>query len=367
MKKWTAGHRAAMVSPFDALSYSGTREFRDQTVRQIVHLHRGGERLRLRLSNQFGTRPLRLGAARAGLHLGKGSVGEDTAVTFDGSPGVVVPAGGAVLTDAFELAVPDDAELAVSLYVDGPSGPCTGHPDALQTSYVTDGDTTADRDLDAPGKIFNLNWVGGVDLFRDPGAEPVVVAFGDSLTDGSGTAPNANLRYPDHLSRRLGTAVLNLGIGGNRLLRDGFGQAGLRRFRRDALSVPGLTHVIIELGINDLGLPAMFHQPKHSAAEIVEGLLSLAAQATEAGAAPILATLPPYRDVTHPGYFSAKAVPVHTEVNERLRACGLPLLDLAEVLSDPDDPGAFAPAYDQGDHLHPNGAGTAAMAAAVPL
>ncbi|GAB3688654.1 SGNH/GDSL hydrolase family protein [Actinocorallia lasiicapitis] len=351
MSLWTAGHRAATVSPFDALSYTHPLAFRDQTVRQSVHLHRGGERFRLRFSNRFGTGPLRLGAVRAA----------GARVTFGGAKSAVIPAGEGLLSDPVDVAVPDGHDLPVHLYVDGPSGPPTRHPDALRTGSFTDGDTTADPDAEPAGRFLSLNWLAGVDLWRERAdGEPVIVAFGDSLTDGSGTPPDRDLRYPDHLSRRLGVPVLNLGIGGNQLLRDGFGDAGLRRFRRDALSVPGLTHVIIELGINDLGLPSMLAQPKHRAGAIVDGLLALAAQARAAGVASTVATLPPYRDVTHGDYFAEKAVPVHAEINDRLRDSGEHLLDLHSVLAGPD--GGLNPAFDQGDRLHPNPAGMAAIA-----
>jgi len=201
------------------------------------------------------------------------------------------------------------------------------------------------------------------------GDEPVVVAFGDSLTDGSGTTPGAHRRYPDHLSRRLGVPVLNLGIGGNRLLFNGFGPAGLLRFQPDALSVPGVTHVIVALGINDLGLPPPPGRSRPDADELISGLRTLARLAREAGVVPIGATLPPYAGAASPGYYSEEGDLVRTAVNDWIRttseyrAC----LDIDAAVRDPERPAYIRPDLHCGDGLHPNDAGAEAMAHAVDL
>ncbi len=370
--QWVAAHRAAMVSPYDGLSFTKPRGgFTGRTVRQIVHLHRGGPRLRVWLSNQFGSGPLRVGEALVGRHLGGGRVGGDQArLTFGGSPSVEIVAGTEVVSDLTGFEVPDDTELAISLYVVEDSGLATNHPEALQTGYVTSGNTAADSEPGLAEEIASLYWIKGIDLRLERSEdEPVVAAFGDSLTDGSGTTPGAHQRYPDHLSRRLGLPVLNLGIGGNRLLRNGFGPAGLLRFQPDVLSVPGLTHVIIALGINDLGLPAMLGQPKTGAEEMIAGFTTLARLAREAGVAPIGATLPPYAGTTFPGYHSEKGDRIREAVNDWIRrtpeyhAC----LDIDAAVRDPERPSHFHADLHCGDGLHPNDEGARAMAHAIGL
>lgn len=368
--QWVAVHRAAMVSPYGDLSFAKPRGgFTGRTVRQIVHLHRGGARLRVWLSNQFGDGPLRVGQALVGRHLGGGRVAAGQArLTFGGAESVEIVPGTEVVSDLTAFDVPADAEIAISLYVVEDSGPATHHPEGLQTGYVTSGNTAADPEPEPSAPITSLYWIKGVDLRleRSPG-EPLVAAFGDSLTDGSGTTPDAHQRYPDHLARRLGLPVLNLGIGGNRLLRNGFGPAGLLRFQPDVLSVPGLTHVIIALGINDLGLPAA-DRPQN-ADELISGLTTLARLAREAGVTPIGATLPPYAGTTFPGYHCEKGDLIRAEVNDWVRttaeyhAC----LDIDAAVRDPDRPSHFHPALHCGDGLHPNDAGARAMAHAIDL
>ena len=370
--RWVAVHRAAMVSPYDGLSFTKPRGgFTGRTVRQVVHLHRGGPRLRVWLSNQFGSGPLRVGEAWAGLHLGGGRVAEGRVpLSFGGAKSVEIVAGTEVVSDLVDLAVPDDAELAISLYVVEDSGLATNHPEALQTGYVTDGNTAAEAEAGPAEEIASLFWIKGVDLrLERSGEEPLVAAFGDSLTDGSGTTPNAHQRYPDHLSRRLGLPVLNLGIGGNRLLRNGFGPAGLLRFQPDVLAVPGVTHAIIALGINDLGLPAMLGQPKTNADELIAGFTTLARLAREAGVVPIGATLPPYAGATAPGYHSEKGDAVRAVVNDWIRTTSeyRAFLDIDAAVRDPGRPSHFHPDLHSGDGLHPNDAGARAMAHAIGL
>ncbi len=370
--QWVAGHRAAMVSPYDGLSFTKPRGgFTGRTVRQIVHLHRGGPEIRVWFSNQFGSGTLRIGAAWAGLHLGGGRVAEEQArLTFGGSKTVEIVAGTEVVSDLTCLSVPDDGELAISVHVVEDSGLATNHPESLQTGYLAPGDAAAEPALDLADELTSLYWIKGVDLRREsrPG-EPVVAAFGDSLTDGTGTTPGAHQRYPDHLSRRLGLPVLNLGIGGNRLLRNGFGPAGLLRFQQDVLSVTGLTHVIIALGINDLGLPSMLGQPKCSAEEMIAGFTTLARLAREAGVTPLGATLPPYAGATFPGYYSEKGDEIRATVNAWIRTTSeYPAhLDIDAAVRDPDRPTRFHPDLHSGDRRHPHDAGARAMAHAIDL
>ena len=187
----------------------------------------------------------------------------------------------------------------------------------------------------------------------------MIVCFGDSLTEGTGGVP-----YPYFLSRRLGTKVWNAGISGNRLLSDGFGEAGLRRFRRDALEVPGVTHVVVELGINDLGMT-----PTPTADELVAGLATLARAARAAGVKPIGATLPPTGGTTFEGFDTPDLERDRQAVNAWVRATPefAALVDIDAALRDPDDPVRYRADLDSGDHLHPNHAGAAAIAESIDL
>ncbi|GII57327.1 hypothetical protein Pth03_57160 [Planotetraspora thailandica] len=368
-QRWSVGHRAALVSSYDTLAFVPARRFHDETFRQIIHLHRGGSGLRLHLSNRFGEEPLVVGELRVAAHTGGGSIAvpTDTVVTFGGAKFVTIPAGESVVTDPVNFAPEDDSELAVSLYMPGSTGLATFHPFALQTGYVTSGNTAAEKQTPNADEIGSLFWIAGVDVLGPGAHTPVVVAFGDSLTDGTGTTSGANRRYPDHLSRRLGVPVLNLGISGNRLLRDGAGEAGLTRFQRDALDVPGVSHVIIELGTNDIGLATMDGRPRPEAREIVDGLYALARRARAAGVVPIGATLPPTEGAVYEGFHTAQGDRVRDEVNAWIRGTAefAAVLDIDAALRDPSRPTRYDPGLDSGDHLHPNDAGAAAMAQAI--
>jgi lysophospholipase L1-like esterase len=372
-----ARHRAAPASPYDALTFHPVRAFTDQTVRQIIHLHRGGTEFRLHISNLFGRDTLTIGPMRVAAHTGSGGIdpSTDVAVTFNGAGSLKIPPGESVLTDPVPVRLADDSELAASMFVGAPSGPATYHPTALHTSYASTGNTTADAVMRNAEPVTSLFWITGVDALVEESA-PVVAAFGDSLTDGVGTTLGANCRYPDYVARRLGRGVLNLGIGGNRLLRDGFGEAGLTRFERDVLHIPGVSHVIVQLGINDIGLAGTMRLlPAPTAEDIIDGLTSLAQRARAAGITPICATLPPCaglasiprEETPFPGYFSEAGEQIRLGVNEWIRSTSEfeAVLDIDAALEDPDRPGFLAPDFDSGDHLHPADAGASAMAQAI--
>ncbi len=366
---WVPRHRAAPVSPRDALASAPGRAFGAQTLRQIVHLQHGGDALRLHLCNQFGQEALEVGELRVALHDGNGRIdpATDTAVTVGNRTSWQLRAGHSAVSDAVALPVASDCELAVSLYVPNASGAATVHPEALQTGYVTAGNVTAAVEVPEPEEIGSLYWVMGVDALAPVGSEPVVAAFGDSLTDGTGTTNGANGRYPDYLSRRLGASVANLGISGNRLLRDGFGTAGISRFRRDVLSLSGATHVIIELGTNDIGLATMYGLPQPGPDEIIAGLASLARMARAAGVVPIGTTLPPTGGTQLSGFYSEAGEAVRSAVNDWARATAEfhTVLDIDRAVRDPRRPSFYRSDLDSGDHLHPNDKGASAIAEAI--
>ena len=230
--------------------------FNNQTLRQIVHTSVGGERVRVRLST-FGANALVIGAAHIALRDAGAAIvpGSDRTLTFSGQPSITIPPGALVLSDPVDLDVPALGDLAVSIFVPGSTGPATWHFVALQTSYVSPpGDFTASAVMPVDSTTLAWFWLAGVEVMasKQTGA---IVTFGDSITDGTGSTPDTNNRWPDHLARRLMAqpgnhkmGVLNEGIAGNRLLHDVIGPNALARFDRDVLTQTGVTHVIVLLG-----------------------------------------------------------------------------------------------------------------------
>jgi lysophospholipase L1-like esterase len=355
-------HRAPPGDPCAEMTFGPARSFAaGMTVRQVLYVQCAGGPLRLHLSNEYGRTPLRLAGLRAAGHLGAGRIdpATDVVVMVGGEPAVTIAPGGTAVTDPIPLTATDGTEIAVSITVADETGPATCHPTGRRVGYAFAG--PADAACPPPGAepLGSQFWITGVDAQGVPPG-PVVVAFGDSLTDGDGTG----LRYPDALARLLRRPVPNQGMSGNRLLRDGYWTAGLSRFDRDVLAVPGATHVIIELGTNDLGFTGHFGLPEPTAEALTGGLATLAARARAAGIVPIAATLPPAAGTTLENFATPESAALRRTVNAWLRTTDAfsAILDLDRAWDDPADPGHLNPAYDCGDHLHPNDAGAIAFA-----
>ncbi|WP_424641382.1 GDSL-type esterase/lipase family protein [Embleya sp. AB8] len=360
------------MSPYESMPLiHPSRGFADETLRQIVRVRGSGEQLRIRLTNRFGRQPLTVGRTRVAAHRAGSTIvpGTDRAVTFAGAAHVVIPEGAEVVSDVVEFATTDETDLVLSTYHPVPTGLATYHPFTLQTGYVAPGDVTADPTLPAAVPVEPRFHLGGIDVLA---AEPrrVVAVFGDSLTDGVGTTPGAHLRYPDLLGRRIGAAtVLNLGIAGNRLLADVFGERGVARFDRDVLELPGLDRVIVQIGLNDIGLATMFDTPAVSAADLIAGPTSIARRAGARGVGTIATTVTPFGGAAGlaPGLDTPENEETRQRVNDWIRTTHEfdAYADLDHALRDPAAPTALRPEYDSGDHIHPNDAGAEAMAAAT--
>jgi lysophospholipase L1-like esterase len=343
------------------------------SIRNVVHTSVGGTQTRVHLSNAFGTTPLTLGhvtvaVAASGPTAVPGSL---RSLTFGGSPTVVVPAGAEALSDPVALRVPADADLLVTTFVPTKSGPVTFHPAAQQTSYFT---RTGDFSASESGTPFNeqttvWHYVSGVDVQGTAGAS--VVTLGDSITDGVGSAANANHRWPDYLADRLQGrfGVLNAGISANRLLLDvpgsGAGQNALSRFDRDVLSVGGVRTLIVLEGINDI------QQDPHQTdpAAIISAYRQLIAQAHTRGIRVLGGTLTPFKGWQ---VYNETLEATRQAVNNFIRTAGTPggfdgVIDFDAAIRDPADPLRMLAAYDSGDHLHPRDAGYQRMAAAIPV
>ncbi len=362
---WAAAQVAAGTT---GLSHDG---FRDETVRDIVRTSVGGSELRIRISNVFGTKPLVIADVRVALRStgARTVLGSSHRVTFGGKDTVTIPAGQRKFSDPVRMSVGAGRDLAVSIFVRQASGPATWHPAAIATSYYsTAGDhSAAIWATDYPHKIGAWYFLDGVDAVN-PAVSGAVVTFGASTSDGVGSTRDGNDRYPDDLARRLlqlpaglRMSVLNAGISGNQLLADGktSGQSALNRFYRDAIEQTGVKAIIIWEGTNDIG-----EHPGIQPQQLIDGYLQLIAMAHARGIAVIGATLQPDQGAS---YYTAQGNQVRRAVNRWIRTSGAfgAVVDFDAVLRDPLDPAELLPAYDSGDHLHPNDAGYQAIANAI--
>jgi lysophospholipase L1-like esterase len=352
--------------------------FNNQTLRQIVHASIGGDQVRVRLST-FGASALIVGAAHIALRDAGAAIvpGSDRTLTFSRQPSITIPPGALVVSDPVDLDVLARGDLAVSIFVPGSTGPATWHFVALQTSYVSPpGDFTASPVMPVDSTTLAWFWLAGSELMasKQTGA---IVTFGDSITDGPGSTPDTNNRWPDHLTRRLVAqpgnhqmGVLNEGITGNRLLHDGLGPNGLARFDRDVLTQTGVTHVIVLLGNNDIWTSEVFPADFVTADQIIEGHRQLIRRAHGRGLKIYGGTLTPFAGFTPFGFTLSPATEAKRQaVNAWIRTSGEydAVIDFDGVTRDPNFPTRLLPLYDSGDHLHPNNLGYEAMGNAIDL
>jgi len=356
-------------------------QFHRQTVRQTARLSIGGARLRVVISNEGGTSPLHIGAVHVARH-GEGSAiveGSDRPVRFGGQSEVTVPPGARLISDPVDLPLPALSEVAVSLYLPQPSQPAGFHFDARQIAYVADGNLTGAPRLPATATQWTTRvYVSGL-IVESPKAPSTVVALGDSLTDGNGSTPGANTRWPDALAERLagrGVGVLNAGISGGRLLKDGMGRAALERVGRDVFSQPGVRAMVVMLGTNDIGWPGGAFAPLEPAVRaeaVIQGFRQLIEMAHAYNVRIMGATIAPnehgLEGTPLVGHHSPGKEQVRQSVNRWIRESGAfdAVVDFDQLLRDPARPIRMKNAMDSGDHLHPGDAGYQAMAAAIDL
>ncbi len=369
--------------------------FSNQTIREVVHTTIGGSALRIRLSNTFGTRSMRLDAVFIGMQKmgpqrdGAALVpGSNHEVTFGGSRSITIPEGAEVLSDPVPFAVASEQNLAISLFTAGETGPATVHGSAFQTNYVSGaGNFAAEESASAfavaTGSKTTESWyfLSAVEVLAPASVKGAVVALGDSITDGASARPDKNERWTDVLGRRLldnhiEIAVLNAGIGGNRVLTSSpcWGQNALARLGRDVLAQAGIKAVILFEGTNDIGqpdAPAADTNPCRSrthvtADEIVAGYKQIIARTHARGLKIFGATILPYQGL---GAWTAAGEAKRVAVNQWIRSSGAfdGVIDFESALRDPATPARMAPRYDSGDHLHPGPAGHEAMGNAVDL
>ena len=369
-----------LVEPQNALSQD---DLRDCTLRQIVHLSLGGTKLRVHLSNRFGAAALRFVSVHVARAVtptsSKIERTTDKALTFSGSADVTIPAGADYVSDPIEFPATPFADIAISLRLETPTAQETGHPGSRATSYVTHGDHVSEEELADAKKVEHWYFISGIDVVAAPAAV-AIVTLGDSITDGHGATTDANDRWPDVLAKRLQAnaatrqvAVLNHGIGGNRILLDGLGPNALARFDHDVLAQPGARYLIVLEGINDIGTLSREHEvpaAEHDALvhHITAAYEQMIARAHTHGIKVFGATILPFvgSGYYHPG---AAAEADREAINAWIRAPGHfdAVIDLDKVTRDPEHPERLKTAFDFGDHLHPSPEGYATMANAIPL
>jgi len=369
----------------------GTLEtFHDQQLRLIVHTSIGGSQVRIHLSNELGDKPLEIGGARIARRQRDSDVvgAGERLLTFAGKPSAVIAPGGTVTSDAMGFDVPAFADLAITLSLPGTAAATTSHFLALQTNYVSAPGSARAAAFAAAKTIAIWPFLTAIDVVPR-GEATAVVVFGDSTVDGDGSASNANRRWPDYLARRLAGGagarkfgVLNLGLIGNRLLRDSpgaasdfgdaLGSSGIKRFERDALGQAGVGYVVLRLGVNDLGFPGSFtgDEIPPKASDLIAGYRKLAAATRARGARIIATTITPFAGTAAaPGFFSPDKEMLRQEINAWMRTAPEfdGVIDADAALRDPADPSRLLAAYDSGDHLHPGDAGNEQLVAVTPL
>jgi lysophospholipase L1-like esterase len=384
--RWASAWGAAAQPPVAGNEDSGpnwsTKGFADQTVRQVVRAGTGGTRIRVRLSNAYGTRPLRIAGATAGRSAGGALVWPKTItrVTFARSATAVIPPGGEIVSDAVALPVSPLERLAVTLRFTAPTGPATFHRFAQADAFRASGDHLTEAGADA-FKESTSSWyyLTGVETAGTPAGGSVVV-FGDSLVDGVGATKDADARFPDDLQERLVAShrplgVVNAGIGSNKLLNSSScgGEKGISRFARDVLGRPGVRSVIVHLGANDIGAPQVDDpcvrpSPQVTAGRLIDGHRALIRAAHAHGVKAIGMTLPPMKGALFP-FWTPRAERLREELNRWIRTGHEydAVIDADRAMSDPSDRRMPRPGYVFLDGLHPNDAGYQAIADAIDL
>jgi lysophospholipase L1-like esterase len=355
------------------------RPFANTTLREIVHISNGGAQVRLRFTNEFGVDPLTISNAHVALSAGgpDTKAGTDHAVMFGGAANVRIAPGAAIYSDPVDFAVAPLSDIAVSFFVPSQNMRAeTAHISAFQDNFVADGDQTPAVSLTQAKPTTSWYFFSGIDVPAAEGAR-AIVTLGDSITDGTASTRNANLRWPNVLAARLkqergmeNVAVLDEGIGGNRVLNEQSGPSAISRFDRDVLGQNGVKYLVILEGINDIGrLSAgrmMGPEDEIDAQQLKHGLAQIADRAHQHGIKVFAATLTPYGGA---GYWSDKGEQVRKDYNNWIRNCGLfdGVIDFDKITQDPANPDRFNPTYDSGDHLHPNDAGYKAMGEGIDL
>lgn len=380
---WVASWTAAPHAPLTTEGPFAAGAFDNVTISQIVRITEGGKGLRIRLSNRYGTGPLEIGEARIVQidATGKEVPGTGRKITFGGgNAGAVIPRGAPFVSDIVGVDLPDMARLKVELYLPKPTGPCTCHLTGLDTLAVSAPGNFIGEDFTPASTTQYRAFLSAIEV-DSPDAAGTIVAFGDSITDGVGSTPGANRRWPDVLAERLQDAkqewaVANQAISGNRVLSPGMGEAALARFDEDVLSLPGVRYMIVFEGVNDIGnrygvraggptIPGL-DQPQIDVAQMIAGYQQLIARAHARGIRVIGSPIGPYKGAA---YWNEAGEAARQEINNWILTSGAfdAIVRLDTAFADPADPAQMRDGFHMGDHLHGSDAGLIAVGNSIDL
>jgi lysophospholipase L1-like esterase len=342
--------------------------YANTTIREIIRTTIGGDHVQIRISNEYGDKPIAIGSAHLALRESGSTIraGTDRALTFGGKPSVVVRTGAVVTSDPIAFDVPQLGDLAISLFLPDSTRTTTRHALGVQTTYIAKTGNHVDaRTFSADTTMLSWLFLSAVEV-TNPRVTGTIVAIGNSITDGYAATPDSNRRWPDVLARRLLTssepvkAVVNAGISGNRVLTFGAGPSLVSRFDRDVLMQPGVSHVILLEAINDISRDSI---DVVSADDIIYGYRQMIDRAHERGIVIYGATLTPFERLSDARQAKREAI------NQWIRTGGAfdGVIDFDKVTRDPNQPNRFLPLYDSGDHLHPSDAGYKAMGESIDL
>jgi lysophospholipase L1-like esterase len=372
--------RSPWVIAWSAAPDSPGSPFSNKTIRQVIRTSIAGTKVRLRFSNLFGSAPITIASVHLARHESGSAIKPKTGrpITFAGKATVVIEKGADVLSDDVAFPVTALEELAVSIYLPKAIESSTIHSTAIQTAYIARGNV-AEKEIFLAGETDTSRFfLTDVEVAAKNNSRAFIV-MGDSITDGVGSTEDKNSRWPDKLAERLQSgqafksiAVVNSGISGNRILNDGaepyLGPSGLKRFDRDVLDKPGIRWVLVFSGGNDISAARILGTPrdKVSARQIIEGMKTLIARARQKGVKIFGATLTPKGGAK---WFYPEGEKMRQEINNWIRTAKAfdGFVDFDQVIQDPGQPERMHPAYDSGDHVHPNDAGYKAMADAIDL
>ena len=348
--------------------------FADVTLRQIVHVSIGGPKIRVRFSNAFGKSALAISSARVAKAAGGSTIqlGTDRPLAFDGESSVRIPSGGLMYSDPLDFHLSPVSDLAVTIHLENAPDGVTTHSGARATSYFTSGDAVSGLELVSAQTADHWYFLNGVDV-SGPASSAAVAILGDSITDGKNSTTNGNGRWPDELARRLqankhtaNVGVLNEGIGGNRLLRDGLGPNALSRLDRDALAQSSVGWLVVFEGVNDIGTCRSACDLDSTAKGIIAAYRQIIVRAHTQNMRVYGATITPFGGSF---YATSEAERARQAVNRWIRTSGWfdAVIDFDAVARDPNNPSNLSQETDGGDHLHPADAGYKIMADSIDL
>ena len=394
--EWVASWGAAPHAPLGTTGPFAAASYENVTITQIVRLSEGGNKLRVRFSNRYGTVPLTIGAARVYRidDNGKEIAGSSRMLTFGGDASAVIPRGAPFVSDPVALDVPGLSRLKIEMFLPKATGPCTCHLTGQDELDVSPAGNFVGKPFEPASKAGFRAFLAGVDV-DSPRALGTIVAYGDSITDGVGSTAGKNSRWPDFLANRLQAAgkhwaVANEAISGNRILSPGMGESALARFDEDVLSLPNVKYIILFEGVNDLGNrfgpqrtppagggnerpgggggPAglSLDQPQITVEEMIAGYKQIVARAHEKGIKVIASPIGPYKGAS---YWSEEGEAARQKIADWILHSGTfdGIVRIDTAFADPADPRQYREGYHMGDHLHGNDTSYKAVGDSIDL